>query len=280
MARAGVTYACPVAVAVGYRGSIAVRDALVGAPAGARTLGLSCWDDSFGVHGIVPLPTPPSPGPVMATQGARITTDAGSEHRSMGIGGHGHPRFLWNARFEPALPAGISELVLSAATEAAPVTATIRLPRWPPVRHEAGARAASAPTGARPPVDRGGPPLPDRVVALGADLGVVADGRRALTLLYCWRSWFLLTVEATPGDDPPAAGRRELVDRAWEMEDDRGNVYAGMDTGGWGGPDVGAHIAFAPGLDPQARELRLSFPDPLGRAGHLTAVVGVPEDAT
>jgi hypothetical protein len=63
------------------------------------------------------------------------------------------------------------------------------------------------------------------------------------------------------------------------MEDDRGNGYAGMDTGCWYGPDYSAHIAFAPGLDPQARELRLSFSDPLG-AGHLTAVLAVPEDAT
>jgi hypothetical protein len=166
-------------------------------------------------------------------------------------------------------------LTLAAATDTTPIAATIRVPQWPPVRHEAVAREAPTPVSSRPRVDRVGSALPDRVVALGADLGLIADARRALSFLYCWPSWFLLTIEATATDSPLPSAPRANLERAWEMEDDWGNVYAGMETGAWSGQDNGAHVAFAPGLDRRARELRLSFPDPFGR-GQLNAVVAVP----
>lgn len=243
-------------------------------------LAVTCWDDSFALHGVQPLPTPPPPGPHPGVRDVEITTDAGTKHRGEGAGGHGHPRFLWHTRFEPALPPGITTLTLSATAfmDAAAITALIRLPHWPPSRHEAVARVATRPTRGRPRLDQVGSALPDRVVALSADLGVIADVRRALTVLYCWPTWFLLTIEA-PTDALPVT-QRAVFEHAWEMEDDRGNTYVGMDTGGWSGRDSGAHVAFAPGLDSQARELRLSFPDPFGRAGQLTAVVAMPEDGT
>jgi hypothetical protein len=266
-----------VAASAGYRGSLVLRDAVIGPPISAKALGLTCWDDSFALHGIQPLPTPLPPGP-LGMRDVEMTTDVDSKHHSPGLGGHGHPRFLWHAAFEPALPPGVSALTLSARAvpDRAAVTALIRLPYWPPTRHEAVARETTGPTRGRPPVDRAGAALPDRVVALSADLGVIAQVRRALTVLYCWPAWFLLTIEAPGG--PMRATQGSIFERAWEMEDDRGNRYLGMDTGGWRGPDHGAHIAFAPGLDPLARELRLSFPDPFGQAGPLTAVVSVPND--
>jgi hypothetical protein len=88
----------------------------------------------------------------------------------------------------------------------------------------------------------------------------------------------VLTIEAPGG--PLPVRERAAFDYAWVLDDDRGNRYTGMDTGGWSGPNNGAHVAFAPRLDPQARELRLSFFDPFGRAGHLTALVPVPQDST
>jgi hypothetical protein len=205
-----------------------------------------------------------------------ITTDIGSTHHSPGLGGHGHPRFLWQAAFEPALVPGVRALTLSARAiaDGAAVTALIRLPPWPPVRHDAVARETVGPTPGRPTVDAAGSALPDRVVTLSADLGVIAQVRRALTVLYCWPTWFLLTIEAPGG--PLQATQRWSVEAGWEGEDDRGNRYLGMTIGGWSGPDHGAHIALAPGLDPLARELRLFFPDPFGWAGPLTAVVSVP----
>jgi hypothetical protein len=60
------------------------------------------------------------------------------------------------------------------------------------------------------------------------------------------------------------------------MEDDQGNRYLGHWIGGWSGQDNGAHIGFAPGLDPDARQVRVSFTDPFGRAGQLTTTVAVP----
>jgi hypothetical protein len=273
----GAAYACAVAASAAYRGSLVLRDAVLGARSDLRALALTCWDDSFALHGIQPLPTPLPPGP-LGMRDVEITTDIGSKHYSPGLGGHGHPRFLWHAAFEPAFPPGVSALTLSATAmpDGAAVTALIPLPHWPPTRREAVARETTGPTQGRTTVDRVGSPLPDQVIALNTDLGVVAQVRRALTVMYRWPAWFLLTVEAR--GFPMQETKRSASEQAWEMDDDRGNRYLGMDTGGWSGPDSGAHIAFAPGLDPLARELRLSFPDPFGQVGSLTAVVSVPHD--
>jgi len=205
-----------------------------------------------------------------------ITTDIGSTHHGSGGGGHGHPRFLWHTLFRPALPTGARTLTLAARTmsERAAVAALIPVPHGP-TRQEATCRETTFAPRARPSIDRAGSAVPDRVVALGADLGVVADVRRVLTVLYCWPAWFLLTIEAPGG--PFRSGSRRRFEQAWELADDRANTYAGVYTGGWSGRENGAHIAFAPGLDPQARELRLSFPDPFGRVSQLTAVAIVPE---
>lgn len=270
-------YACVVAASAGYRGTLVLRDAVLGARGDLTALALTCWDDSFALHGIQPLPTPLPPGP-HGMRDVEITTDVGSRHYSLGLGGHGHPRFLWHAAFEPALPPGVSALTLSATAmpDGAAVIALIPLPYCPPARREAVARETTGPTQRKTTVDRAGSALPDQVVALSTDLGVVAQVRRALTVMYRWPAWFLLTVE-TPGA-PMRKPQRSAFEQAWEMEDDRGNRYLGMSTGGWSGPDSGAHIAFAPGLDPLARELRLSFPDPFGQVRSLTAVVSVPHD--
>jgi hypothetical protein len=84
-------------------------------------------------------------------------------------------------------------LSAKAMTDGATVTALIRLPHGPPTPHEAACRVTTFPSRARPSIDRGGSDLPDRVVALGADLGVIADVRRVLTVSYCWPSSFFLS---------------------------------------------------------------------------------------
>jgi hypothetical protein len=111
-------------------------------------------------------------------------------------------------------------------------------------------------------------------VALNADLGIVADVHRVLRTLYCRPSWLLLTIEATGAivpREPPA-----LIPAPWEMHDDQRNHYVGRWSGGWGGADTGAHIAFGPGLDPRAHQLHLTFADPFTPSLQLTSVIAVP----
>ena len=60
------------------------------------------------------------------------------------------------------------------------------------------------------------------------------------------------------------------------MSDDIGSWYVGQWIGGWAGRDAGAHIGFMPALDPGARQLQVSFMDPVGEAGPLTTVVAMP----
>lgn len=205
-----------------------------------------------------------------------VTTNTGNKHEGRGASGHGYPHFLWHATFEPALAPDISSVTLSGTTDTAAINALIQLPHWPPARYDAPTRAVTtAPALATLRLDRAGRPLPDRVVALSADLGLIAGVRRALTSLYCWPSWFLMTLEAA--GDQLSVMPRAVHKESWDIEDDRGNHYAGGWIGGWSGQDNGAHIAFTPQLDPQARELRVSFTDPFGRAGRLTTVVAVPD---
>jgi hypothetical protein len=115
-------------------------------------------------------------------------------------------------------------------------------------------------------------------VALGADLGVIAGIRRALTSVYCWPSWFVMTIEAA--GDQFSRTPRAVLDQSWEIEDDRNNHYEGRCIGTWSGQHDGAHIAFGPGLDPVASEVRVSFTDPFGRAGRLTTTVAVARQDT
>jgi hypothetical protein len=258
-----------------YRGTVALRHAVIAPPVDVIALALTCWGDSFIVHGIQPLPTSPPSGPLPPMNRLEATTDTGSVHQSGGGGGHGHPRFLWHVTFEPALPTDIGALTVSSTTDTGAITTRLQLPHWPPPRHDALTEAApSTQIHAPRRPDQTGEPLPDRVIPLSADLGVTAGVRRALTSLYCWPSWFLMTVEA--GGDPLPIKPEAVQAHSWEMEDDRGNEYLGAWTGGWSGRDNGAHIAFAPGLDPEAGQLRLSFTDPFGRAGRLTTRVTIP----
>jgi len=55
----GAAYARPMAASAGYRGTIALPDAVIPAPISATALAIMCWDDSLAMHGIQSLPTPP-----------------------------------------------------------------------------------------------------------------------------------------------------------------------------------------------------------------------------
>jgi hypothetical protein len=272
----GCTHAWFVMVAsIEFRGTIAIRHEVIGPPANVTALALTSWSDSFIVHGIQALPTPPPSGRVPPMNRLDATTDTGSVHQNGGGGGHGHPRFLWHLTFTPTLASRVGELNLSGTTANGAIATRLQLPHWPPVRHHAPTEeATSAPRRATRRPDQSGQPLPDRVVPISADLGVIAGVRRALTSLYCWSTWFLMTVEAA--GDPLPIKPGAIHEHSWEMEDDRGNEYLGARIGGWSGSDNGVHVAFAPGLDPEARQLRLSFTDPFGRATRLTTLVTMP----
>jgi hypothetical protein len=261
---------------VEYRGTIAFRQVVIGPPVDVTALALTCWGDSFAIHGIQALPTPPA-GRLPPLSSLVATTDTGSLHQGGGGGGHGHPRFLWHVTFEPALPSDIGALTLSDGTAETAVTTRLELAQWPPPRYDATTETSpAAPARAPRRPDEAGEPLPDRVIPLSADLGVVAGVRRALTSLYCWPSWFLMTVEAVgeARQIKPAV----IHAQSWEMEDDRGNEYVGAWSGGWSGRDNGVHVAFGPGLDPNARQLRLAFTDPFSQTGRLAAQVTVPSE--
>jgi hypothetical protein len=253
-----------------------LRRALVGPPDGVTVLAVTAWDHGFALHGVQQLPTPKARELFTDLRLGDAVTDLGTRHEGGGGGGHGHPRFLWHAPFTPALPAEARSLTVSGIADGTAFTTVIGLPGWPPATHAALTQAVTT-NGAAPGSDRpdeAGTPLPDRVVALSTDLGIVGDVRRVLTTLYCWPGWFLLAIEASGAvvpQQPP-----DLVPAVWEMHDDQGNRYRGRWRGGWGGADTGAHVAFAPGLDPHARELRLSFPDPFTPSAHLTTLLPLP----
>jgi hypothetical protein len=260
-----------------YVGTIALRD-VPGPPSSPiAALALTAWSDSFVLHGIEALPTPPPTGPIPPWRLGDATSDTEDRHRSRGGGGHGHPRFFWETTFDGALSAAARSLTLSIATGDETIDAVVPLPNWPPGRTDAPARVTTDTTSDAPTlVDRGGTTLPDRVIAISADLGVLGGIRRAMTSLYCWPSWFMVTLEAR-GSIPASCGPMTQL-TAWSVEDDRGNRYAGRWTGGWSGRHGGAHGTFTPQLDPMAQRLHVEFDDPFGDAGKLCADVALPMD--
>jgi hypothetical protein len=112
---------------------------------------------------------------------------------------------------------------------------------------------------------------PDRVVALGAELGGLFGAQLAIPALVVWSGWFDITVVGhhtgawadTIG--LPRAGR-------WCAHDDLGNRYAGASIGGGSGIGL-AHtdLTFIPALAPDATALTVEFPPSFdGRVHHAT----------
>jgi hypothetical protein len=195
-----------------FRGTIAVRHEVIGPPANVTALALTSWSDAFIVHGIQALPTPPPSGRLPPMNRLEATTDTGSVHHSGGGGGHGYPRFLWHPTFTPTLGSNVGALNLSGTTANGAIATRLQLPHWPPARHHAPTEeATTAPRRATRPPHQPGKPLPDRVVPVSADLGVIAGIRRAITSLYCWSSLFLMTVE---GAGDPTANQARSDPRA------------------------------------------------------------------
>lgn len=254
-----------------YRGTVGLSASVLDPPDEVTALAITCWDDRFSLHGVYPRSTPMAEGWPGPRTNIAISTDVGTVHTSDSRGGHGHPRTLWHISFTPTLPAETRALTLSAVTDDAEVSTTIPLPRWPAAVIDASASPAPPDDGSIHVLHDDGPAAPSHVVPLCADMGVDGDIRRVATHLYCWPSWFMLTVEAA-GDHIPMT-RESPFNRPWYLEDDRGRRYHGAMRGGWSGADTGVHVVCAPGLDPLARELRLTFTDPFGRSGRLSAVV-------
>ena len=115
-----------------------------------------------------------------------------------------------------------------------------------------GVFAAKVPTG----------PVPERVVALGAELCPLFGARLVVPALVVWPGWFDLTVvgerRGAWGDTllaAPVGGSR------WAAVDDRGRHYDGAATGaGSDGRLVHRDLSFAPALAPDARTLTLLVP--------------------
>jgi hypothetical protein len=118
-------------------------------------------------------------------------------------------------------------------------------------------------------------PRPDRVIALGAEVGPVFGSQLVVLALSAWTSWFDLTIvgeqRGTWADEPlgPRLGR-------WSARDDRGNQYAGGAVGSGSGLGL-AHIdlTFIPTLAPDATSLTVVFPPSFdGRAVRATLALG------
>jgi hypothetical protein len=103
--------------------------------------------------------------------------------------------------------------------------------------------------------------LPERVVAVAADLGDLFGSRIVAPSLVVWPTWFDMAV--TGGATGPWAQvlgspRRGL---RWTASDDRGGHYVGTITGSHSGLGLCTHhLSFAPTLDPDATALTVLFP--------------------
>lgn len=286
-----------------YRGT-PVLDAPLAHPArGLRLAAIDRWEQLFVLRGIeAPVTTVPRIG-----QGWVVETDRGTVHRSRrgGIGG-GENMWRWEIEFDPPLPDTTTRITVSPGLVGGhPVPATtLTVPPVPLARPSVTSGATDdrrtpgcwfchPEPGADPPAASGDrcpacraarhgldravrePEVPrPSVVTISADLGNLAGAHVAVCSLDAWPTWFALTLGGrgdtlANGPGPDLGGR-------WDIEDDRGNRYAGITTSSFAGASCLASATCAPALDPRARALTLTFPDPFGDAGivHTTVPLG------
>jgi hypothetical protein len=130
--------------------------------------------------------------------------------------------------------------------------------------------AAKVPTG----------PQPDRVIALGAQLGSVFGTDLVIPSLVVWPSWFDLRIAG------PSSGRWAEVAHApvragrWTAHDDQGRPYRGAATGS--SSTVGLvhkDLSFIPGLAADATTLTVELPSAIDGQGRTATLDLRPEPA-
>jgi hypothetical protein len=111
-------------------------------------------------------------------------------------------------------------------------------------------------------------PWPDRVIALGAQLGSLFGTDLIIPSLVAWPSWFDLTIVGqNSGSWAEGLGAPNRAGR-WTAHDDKGRRYRGAATGS--GTSVGVvrkDLTFIPGLAADATTLTVTFPSALDGQG-------------
>jgi hypothetical protein len=103
--------------------------------------------------------------------------------------------------------------------------------------------------------------VPERVIALGAEIGDLFGSRIVMPSLVVWPTWFDLTVTGeSSGPWAQVLGSPHRAAR-WTATDDRGHDYVGTISGSHSGLGLCTHnLTFAPALDPDATSLIVAFP--------------------
>jgi hypothetical protein len=121
---------------------------------------------------------------------------------------------------------------------------------------------------------------PDRVIALGAELGLLFGSQIVIPTLTVWPTWFDLSVVGTGTGDGAWADGLRAFKRAgrWAAHDNHGHRYIGASTGGSSGLGlVRKNLSFIPTLAPEATTLTVTFPAAYdGRAHQATVDLGTP----
>ncbi|HEY8544066.1 MAG TPA: hypothetical protein VIL36_03430 [Acidimicrobiales bacterium] len=226
-----------------------------------------------------------------------ITSDTGTVHHGgpWGGGTRGADGLLaWHVTIAPSLPADARRIEVRAVAPGASASTVVELAArplthrrvvvepaapWPDV--DPDCPSCGPPPGSDPPKDPAAAELchtcrstldaliaakvlqrsgPDRVMALGADLGALFDAQVAIPVLTQWSTWFDVTVVGhhaggwAEASGLPRAGR-------WAAHDDVGHRYVGACVGGATSPDlVRTDLSFVPALAPEATTLTVEFP--------------------
>jgi hypothetical protein len=101
-------------------------------------------------------------------------------------------------------------------------------------------------------------PQPDRVLAIGAQLGPVFGSELVIPTVAVWSTWFDLSVV---GIDTGVWGRSLSGDSRWSAHDDQGRRYVGVSVAGSAGTGLLRHdLTFVPALMPDANALTVTIP--------------------
>lgn len=102
------------------------------------------------------------------------------------------------------------------------------------------------------------PPRPDRVLAIGAQLGPMFGSELVIPTVVDWPNWFDLSVVGTVTG---AWGNALSGDSRWSASDDHGRSHVGVSVAGSSGfGTIRVDLTFVPALAPDARAITVVVP--------------------
>ena len=264
----------------GYGGTLAVNTAVPGRSRELVITAVDVWTHAVVLRGVAEVDRAE---PFWFHSAWGLATDLGSTHSFHGGGGSS---LSWVYRFDPALPAVAKALRIYVGPEQPQHETSRELPPEPALTIDLAApfsvrrvaavfdSAAALPSSGFMGDVEGSPVRPTRVIPVSTTLHSAGERELCVLNIDVHAEWFGVHIG---GGGPLAMGGEAdalspLLKQNWAAIDDRGGRYVGSGRHSHSGFPWTTMATLTPALDPEARALTLTLPDPFG-SGAVTATV-------